>query len=191
MAKKKPDAKKSKAAKKKAPEKKNKAPKKPKKIAPPARSEDVDVLFTKLGAALKDVETGEKHAALYAMDGTLDGLLGPRGDEAQVKALWGLSWEGLKKLGQEFWNKVSRPLHQVFCDPKSEEHKQLGNLLKEGSAGIAAALAGLVTQALIGMVPAIGASVVALFVARLIIRLFVTKGYELACDKWAASLPPA
>jgi len=125
------------------------------------------------------------------MDGTLDQYLGPGGDEERARALWGLSWEGLREKGRELWGRVSPRLHTVFCDAQSPLHQELAGLLKEGQSGVAAALAALVIQAASPLFPVLAASAVAFFIAKLILRLFVTESYELACEAWQKTLRPA
>ncbi len=153
-----------------------------------AGNKDLGVLFTELGAAVRDTELGVQYASLYSMEGTLDRYLGPGGDEAAARALWGMSWEALKSKGQEFWDRVSPQLHTAFCDPNSKHHKELAGLLRAGETAIGPALAALCVQAVGALFPALAASAVAFFVARLILEQFVTQGYGLACDTWEASL---
>lgn len=150
--------------------------------------QELDLLLTQLGAAAQDAELGTKYTALYSLDGALDRYFGPRGDQAMARGLWGLSWESLKQKGQELWGRVSPRLHTAFCDEKSEFHKGIADLLKEGEAGIAAALAALVIQAAGGVFPVLAASAVAFFVAKVVLRLFVTETYELLCDEWQKTL---
>jgi hypothetical protein len=151
--------------------------------------QELDLLLTQLGAAAQDAEMGTKYTALYAYDGTLDELLGPGGDEAAARALWGLDWEALRKKGQELWDRVSPRLHAAFCDEDSEFHGKLADLIKPGQTVVAAALAGLVIQAAAGLFPTLAASAVAFFIAKLIIRQFMTEAYGLACAEWEATLP--
>jgi hypothetical protein len=148
-----------------------------------------DLLLTQLGAAVQDAEMGTKYTALYTYDGTLDKLLGPDGDDAMPSALWGLDWEGLEEKGKEFWDRVSPRLYAAFCDVNSEYHNRLAELITPGQGVVAAALAGLVIETAAGLFPALAASAVAFFIAKLIIRQFMKEAYGLACDEWKETLP--
>jgi len=150
--------------------------------------QDVDLLLTKLGAAVQDTEMGTQYTALYSQADSLDRFFGSEGEEAEAKALWGMSWESLKEKGRDLWKRVSPRLHDAFCDKESESHKKLADLLEKGETGLDAALAALVIQTLAAAFPVVAASAVAFFLAKLILKLFITESLGLACDEWEKTL---
>jgi hypothetical protein len=153
-----------------------------------ADDQELDLLWTKLGAAVQDAELGTKYTALYSLSGNLDQVLAPGADEAQARALWGVSWEELKAKGLEIWGRVSPKLYDAFCNQESDIQKQLADLLKKGETGLDAALAALIIEAVATAFPVVAASAVAFFLAKLVLKLFVTEAYGLACTEWKKAL---
>jgi hypothetical protein len=153
-----------------------------------ADDQELDLLLTKLGAAVQDAELGTKYTALYSLSGNLDQFLAPGADEAQARALWGLDWQALKAKGLELWDKVSPRLYDAFCNQESDIQKQLADLLKKGETGLDAALAAIIIDAIATAFPVVAASAVAFFLAKLILKLFVTEAYGLACAEWQKTL---
>ena len=152
------------------------------------KEQQLDTLFTELGAAIQDAETGKKLVALFSHAGSLGKFFAPGADNERLMALWGLDQESLKAKGLAFWKMVSPILHTLLCDKNSIYHQEFFGLLQDKMPGLDAALAGLLMGALSPSFPVVGASAVAFFLAKLIIKLFFSKTLELTCKKWQKSL---
>lgn len=137
--------------------------------------------LTAIGALLRDAELGTSQG-LYAME-DLDAFL-----QQDAQALFGVSWETLKAAGLDLWHKASPKLHGLFCDPAKAEHKTLASLVVPGATEVSAAVVGIITTQILGLVPAVAAGTIAYFLAKMVLTTFFTEAYNTACDSWKKTL---
>jgi len=145
-----------------------------------SNQEYVDRLFAGLGAAQQDEETGSDIARLFEGEASFEA----------AEALFGIDQKALMEKGRKLWSGVSKDLHTVFCDPKSQYHSKVAELIKTGSTGISTALAGVIVASLGTAIPILASATVAAFLARLVIEFFVSQGYTMGCAAWETALKP-
>jgi hypothetical protein len=140
---------------------------------------EVEKLEILIAAAIEDAKKGSQGLFAYYEDTE-------KFFKNDSQGLFGISFDGLLKTGEEIWQKMSVKLQPVFCEKNSNEHKALAGLIQQGSNEVIPAIAAVITSAVLSLeiIPAGALTAVTIFLAKLIMKKFFEAAYETGCGKW-------